>query len=452
MKAPKKMPDGALNPFRVALMGVLALATFAFLAPPAVADFAGGLGHTCWVSPAGGVECWGLNDAGQLGDGTTIDRAYPAPVYGLGPDPIFAVGTGEAFSCALSVVGALYCWGDNAQGQLGDGTRISSLEPIAVLGLGGTVESFSPGREHVCAVLSGNTAKCWGDNTTGQLGNGNFVDRLLPTPVAGLGGLVDGLASGYDHTCAVTISSDAYCWGQNNLGQLGDGTFIQRVQPTGVVGLSPSGTRIGFVAQMAAGEFHTCSTTPTGTVFCWGDNLSGQVGNANLGTLHVFPAIVAGIGVAVSQIEAGEAFTCVVDTAGGGSLLGREHGRPAGRRHHDQSVFARPGQWLRLGRDPDRPGRSSRLRGHLYGSALLLGRFVLRATRQWLAHHGDPAHRGSRTRTGALLASGTDRPWSDPGWSGDSACSPPARRHSLERPASQSTKKTAPMTQGHRGG
>jgi len=322
MKAPNKMPAGALNPLRVAVLGVLALATFASQAPPAMADFAGGLGHTCWVSPTGGVECWGLNDAGQLGDGTTIDRAYPAPVYGLGPDPIFAVGTGEAFSCALSVVGTMYCWGDNAQGQLGDGTRIPSLEPIPVQGLGGTVESFSPGREHVCAVLSGNTAKCWGDNTTGQLGNGNFVDRLVPTAVAGLGGLVSRVASGYDHTCAVTITSDAFCWGQNNLGQLGDGTFIQRVQPTGVVGLSPSGTRIGFVAQIAAGEFHTCSTTPSGTVFCWGDNMSGQVGNVNLGTLHVFPSIVAGIGSSASQIEAGKDFTCVVDAFGGARCWG----------------------------------------------------------------------------------------------------------------------------------
>jgi alpha-tubulin suppressor-like RCC1 family protein len=129
--------------------------------------------------------------------------------------------------------------------------------------------------------------------------------------------LVDSVASGYDHSCAVTITSDAYCWGNNVLGQLGDGSFIQRVQPTPVFGISPAGTRIAFASQIAAGESHTCVRTPPGTVFCWGDNTSGQVGNANLGTLHPFPSVVPGLGTAVQQLEAGAAFTCALGAAGG---------------------------------------------------------------------------------------------------------------------------------------
>ena len=124
MKAPNPMPAGACKILHGGLLGLLALSTLALAAPPAEADFAGGLGHTCWVSPTGGVECWGLNDAGQLGDGTTLDRAYPAPVTGLGPDAIFAVGTGEAFSCALTVVGAVML----ALAQLANATQRAEQE------------------------------------------------------------------------------------------------------------------------------------------------------------------------------------------------------------------------------------------------------------------------------------------------------------------------------------
>ena len=106
-----------------------------------------------------------------------------------------------------TIVGEMLCWGDNSQGQLGDGTRVSSLAPNPVAGLAGTVESFSPGRQHVCAVLTGGTAQCWGDNSTGQVGNNSLFDRLLPTNIAGLSGLVSDVASRHDHSCAVTTLS-----------------------------------------------------------------------------------------------------------------------------------------------------------------------------------------------------------------------------------------------------
>ena len=287
------------------------------LAPGAFAAFSGGNGHTCWISPVGEVECWGNNDSGQLGDGTLVSRAHPAPVTGLGPDPILAVGTGEAFTCALTILGDMLCWGDNTQGQLGDGTRISSLVPNPVAGLGGTVESFSPGRQHVCAVLTGGIAQCWGDNATGQIGNNNFFDRLVPTNIAGLSGLVAAVATGYDHSCAVTISADAFCWGNNDFGQLGDGTFIQRLQPTPVTGLSFIGTRIAFVEHIGAGEFHTCIVTPTGEAVCWGDNTSGQTGNADLISPTTTPTFVIGLAGSVQTIEAGQEFTCALMDSGG---------------------------------------------------------------------------------------------------------------------------------------
>jgi len=287
------------------------------LAPPAQAEIAGGLGHTCSVTGAGGVECWGLNDSGQLGDGSLANRAYPAPVPGLGASPIVSVGTGEAFTCALNALGEMLCWGDNSQGQLGDGTRNSSLVPIMVNALGGTVASFSPGRQHVCAVLTNGNAVCWGDNSTGQLGIGNFFDRLVPTQISGLGGLIVSVASGYDHTCAVTTSADAYCWGNNAFGQLGDGTFVEKLIPSPVDGLTGTSTRIAFVEQAAAGEFHTCIRTPAGDAYCWGDNISGQVGNPLSTDAHTAPLAVAGLTGPIQQIETGKAFTCALLSSGG---------------------------------------------------------------------------------------------------------------------------------------
>ena len=324
MQAPSTNPSGIKqSPFSVRLRPTVGLALAllgisTLLAPAALAEFAGGNGHTCWVSTlTNTVECWGNNDSGQLGDGTLDTRAYPAPVTGLGPDPILAIGTGEAFTCALTIFGDMFCWGDNSQGQLGDGTRISSLVPNPVAGLAGTVESFSPGRQHVCAVLTGGTAQCWGDNSTGQVGNNSFFDRLLPTNIAGLSGLVSNVASGYDHSCAVTTSADAYCWGNNDFGQLGDGTFIQRLQPSPVIGLSFVGTRIDFVDRVAAGEFHTCIRTPTGEALCWGDNFSGQIGNADLINAQTTPVAVVGLAGTIQQIEAGQEFTCALLTSGG---------------------------------------------------------------------------------------------------------------------------------------
>jgi alpha-tubulin suppressor-like RCC1 family protein len=317
MHVPARDPSGEPRLRRLRFWSLAGFALWVLLPASGRAELAGGLGHTCSLSILGSVECWGFNDAGQLGDGTTTNRAYPAAVSGLGASAIISVGTGEAFSCALNGLGEMLCWGDNSQGQLGDGTRNSSLVPIMVSGLGGTVESFSPGRQHVCAVLTSGNAKCWGDNSSGQLGDGNFFDRLVPTLISGLGGLIASVASGYDHSCAVTILGDAYCWGNNFFGQLGDGTFVEKLIPVPVDGLTGTGTRIAFADEAAAGEFHTCIRTPSGAAYCWGDNISGQVGNALLGTPHTAPVAVAGLGGPIQRIEAGKAFTCALLNSGG---------------------------------------------------------------------------------------------------------------------------------------
>ena len=275
-----------------------------FLAAEAPAEVAAGLEHTCALSPPNTVECWGRNNRGQLGDGTLQDHALPAGVTGLAGLDIVAVDAGEAFTCAQTFSGNLHCWGRNTEGQLGNGSTVSSSTPVAVAGLGGVVESFSAGRQHVCAVLAGGTVKCWGDNVTGQLGDGTNSGRTSPVTVSGLGQSVAVVESGFDHTCAVTTPGDVLCWGDNFFGQLGDNGVV----PESNVPLSVSGFSAN-VSSLAAGGYHTCARLVGGTASCWGDNFYGQLGDATL-VDHFVPEPVTGLAGAVTAIHAGDSFTC----------------------------------------------------------------------------------------------------------------------------------------------
>ena len=307
----------SLRVLRPALASFLLLSSWA--AAPALADgvtITGGLGHTCTLTMDGAVLCWGLNDAGQLGDGTLTDRPAPGPVPALAGMPIVALDSGEAFTCAQTSTGELYCWGENTNGQLGNGTTVSASSPVPVAGLGGPIESFSAGNDHVCALLTNGTAQCWGANSSAQLGDGTIVSRTVPTAVAGFPAslLLQSVTAGQDHTCAVTQAGDAYCWGGNFYGQLGDGTSRTRTLPVRVVGLSTRGQpRLGFVAQMVAGSHHTCALSTGGSLFCWGNNASGQLGNSLLQSQRL-PSDVAGIDGAIDTLDAGDAFTCARTT------------------------------------------------------------------------------------------------------------------------------------------
>ena len=211
---------------------MVGLACLAAFAGPARAEVTSGLDHSCAITPLNSVECWGRNNQGQLGDGTYLDSPLPVPGTGLEGLGRASIEAGEAYTCVRTVSGALYCWGRNMEGQLGDGTSVASPAPVAVGGLGGTVESFSAGRQHVCAQLAGGSLRCWGDNLTGQLGDGTNVNRATPTAVSGLSEAISSVASGFDHTCAVSNSGNVFCWGDNVFGQLGDdGVSIDSVPP-----------------------------------------------------------------------------------------------------------------------------------------------------------------------------------------------------------------------------
>lgn len=279
---------------------------------------AGGLAHTCALPAIGGVQCWGLNDSGQLGDGSQTDRHGPVQVTGLPDEPIVAIDAGEAFTCAQTAAGNLYCWGENIHGQLGNGTQQSSVVPLAVTNLSGPVESFSLGTAHGCAIVSGGVVECWGYNGWGQLGDGSTFDRAVPEAVGGLAAtsLIESVAAGQDHTCAATSVGDVLCWGDNFFGQVGDGTSHTRPLPERVFGLSGHGEpRRGLALQVAAGATHTCALTTSRQVLCWGENISGQLGNPVLQSQRI-PALVSELDEPIEAIAAGDSFTCATSSLG----------------------------------------------------------------------------------------------------------------------------------------
>jgi alpha-tubulin suppressor-like RCC1 family protein len=290
------------------------------LIPVTQTRLAAGAAHTCSVSSEGGLSCWGFNSSGQLGDGTTTNRQAPVPVSGLSSD-VLAVSAGRAHGCAATAKDEFLCWGDNASGQLGDGTMISRLTPVQVSGLTSGVAAVSTGGGHSCALTPAGALLCWGSNGSGQIGDSTTTDRLTPVSVSGLSSGVAAVSAGNLHSCALTTAGAVRCWGFNLSGQLGDGTTTDRHTPVSVSGLSS-----GVVAVAAGGE-HSCALTTAGGVRCWGSNLYGQLGDGTT-TTRLTPVPVSGLSSGVAAISVDNAHSCALTTAGavlcwGGNFFGQ---------------------------------------------------------------------------------------------------------------------------------
>lgn len=195
--------------------------------------------HACAILTDGSLRCWGDNSSGELGDGTTTDSAAPTQVVGLDGGAAAKVSAGGSHTCAVSVGGGVQCWGNNTDGQLGDGTTTNRLTPVDVVGLGSPAVDVTAGERYSCAALANGAAKCWGNNEFGQLGDGTMANRLTPVDVSGLSAGVASVAAGdtSSHTCAVMLNETVKCWGWNGGGQVGDGTDTHRLTPVDVVGL-----------------------------------------------------------------------------------------------------------------------------------------------------------------------------------------------------------------------
>ena len=271
------------------------------LPPPVAAVGAGNL-HACGLTVTGNAYCWGFNDFGQLGDGSTTGSLTPVLVSG--GTRFSSISTRGGHTCGVTPVGDVYCWGENFRGQLGDGTTINRLTPVLVSG-GLSFASVSTAFSETCGITTGGDAYCWGENFFGQLGDGTTINRLTPVPVAG--GLTFASLSTDAHTCGVTAAGDAYCWGDNRGGGLGDGTTTNKLTPVRVAG------GLSF-ASLNTGPWHTCGVTAAGDAYCWGANRDGQLGDGTTNR-SLTPVLVSG-GLSFASVSPGSSITCGVTTAG----------------------------------------------------------------------------------------------------------------------------------------
>jgi alpha-tubulin suppressor-like RCC1 family protein len=279
-----------------------------------VASVSAGNFHTCAVTTAGGLKCWGYDAQGQLGnDRALTNQPTPVDVVGL-TSGVVSVAAGAYHTCAVTTAGGLKCWGNDGQGQLGnDAAQTNQPTPVDVWGLTSGVASVSAGGYHTCAVTTAGGLKCWGWGYYGQLGNG-AAGTNQPTPVDVLG-LTSGVASvsgGTFHTCAVTTAGGLKCWGYDAQGQLGnDAALTNKSTPVDVLGLASG------VASVSAGNFHTCAVTTAGGLKCWGYDAQGQLGNDRALTNQPTPVDVVGLTSGVVSVAAGAYHTCALTTAGG---------------------------------------------------------------------------------------------------------------------------------------
>ena len=276
------------------------------------ASGSGWSGHTCALTSSGGIKCWGLNYSGELGDGTTINRATPVDVVGLASD-VAQLDTGGNYTCATTTIGGIKCWGENGNGQLGDGTSIDQTMPVDVVGLTTGAQSVSAGRAHACAVTSSGSVKCWGSNYAGELGDGTTIDRNTPVDVIGLGSGVVAVSAAMLHTCALTSSGGVKCWGYNSSGELGDGTTTSRSTPVDVIGLTSGVTAVhsGAADFPPYGTGYTCALTLRGEIKCWGGNGTGQLGDGTT-ISRTMPVDVIGLTGEVEAVTTGAFHTCAV--------------------------------------------------------------------------------------------------------------------------------------------
>lgn len=244
-----------------------------------------GIAHACGLTTEGRIFCWGYNFKGEVGDSTTSRRYAPVPVYG--GRRWIQVRAGNMHTCAITTGAVTYCWGQNLFGELGIGTLVAKRRLIPTKVVGGIAFASLSGRNfHVCGLTGTGKAYCWGNNEYGRLGDGTTTIRTSPRAVAGAR-LYRSINAGGAHSCALGKNDRVYCWGHNDNGQLGDGTTADHLTPR------PISSSIVFGSVSTSRGSSTCSVTGGGAAYCWGDNELGQLGDGST-TDRLRPAAVAG--------------------------------------------------------------------------------------------------------------------------------------------------------------
>jgi alpha-tubulin suppressor-like RCC1 family protein len=274
-----------------------------------VVAIAAGGSHSLALKSTGAVFAWGLNVSGQLGDNTTALRTLPVRVT-LPSDPlgylhaVTAIAAGGSHSVAIRTDGTAWAWGNNVSGQVGDGTTTQRNVPTAVTALSG-VAAIAAGGAHTLALQAGGSVWAWGNNASGQLGDTTTSTRSTPARVLnplspdGFLGAVTSITAGTSHSLALEDSGTLWSWGLNSSGQIGDGTTVQRTAPVHVQAVGIAG-----VTAIAADGSHNVALTQTGLVAAWGGNLLGELGNGDYDG-EMLPVGVTGVGSAVALAAGG---------------------------------------------------------------------------------------------------------------------------------------------------
>ena len=278
--------------------------------------------HACAATQDGRTLCWGSNDQGTLGTGS-VSAPSALPVAVVAPFPLTSLTSGYSHTCAVGPGGVAYCWGLNAFAALGIGTLGgASATPTTPASGGVSFVAIAAGGYHTCALTNAGEAWCWGWNLEGQTGIGAVGSPvILPQRVADGGLRFVQLAAGDSHTCALTATGAAYCWGGNGRGELGDDPAT-----IGAVRSTPFPVPGGHVfVSIDAGRTHTCGVTTSGQALCWGERDAGQTGDGTVGGATIQPAPVSG-NATFASISAGSQTTCGITTTGTALCWGRGDG------------------------------------------------------------------------------------------------------------------------------
>lgn len=306
--------------------GTITVGTLSFTSVTSGKGYTSESAHTCALANDSAAYCWGVNRSGQTGVGS-YEWALTTPTGVTGGLAFATLSAGDVHTCGLTTEGRIYCWGNADYGQVPlddssqdlcndyEGNAWCSRVPVAVGGAQ-RFATLSSGGWHACALTASGAASCWGYNYHGQLGNGSTLWNWTTTPLAVSGGLTfSSLSAGEEHTCGLTTSGIAYCWGYGEYGQLGDGKQENRTVPTAV-----NAGELRFAAQISGG-YHTCALTAAGAAYCWGGNENGALGNGASASSSS-PVPVSG-GLTFATISAGVGYTCGVTTSGAAYCWGQ---------------------------------------------------------------------------------------------------------------------------------
>lgn len=271
--------------------------------PGSVTQVSVGAKFACAVNSLNNLYCWGKNASGQLGNNTFSSSSSPETVTTLNGN-VKSVSAGNNSTCAVTLDGKIYCWGDGLNGKLGNGSTSSSKVPVQVSNISSGATDVSLGDDHVCAIVSG-AAKCWGSGLSGALGNGLATDSNIPVNVSGLSSGVTKISSGYQQSCAVK-SISIYCWGYNQYGTIGDGTTTQRNSPVSLTGSYPE------LKDINVGRAVACGINANSGLLCWGNNTYSQVGNNSDVANQLTPSAVKGLASSIKAVSSSVYHSCAL--------------------------------------------------------------------------------------------------------------------------------------------